>query len=160
MPRVAVAYRTASKATYKRFREKHPTVKLSYSDWAGIIYGFNHSFRDYLLETGSKVKMPWGFGAFSVTKKKKRRYKTDPDGVERINLSVDWKATREAGKRIYHTNPHTEGYNFYWRWEPATARFYMAHIWYFKASRETSRLLATYLGREGYQHRYQEWGTV
>lgn len=156
--RVKKDYRTASIENYNIFCSLYPEIKIPFIEWAGIIYAFNYAFRDYILETGEKVKMPWGFGDFMIHKKKKNRYKTLPDGTERINLSINWKATRQSGKLIYHTNLHTSGYNFYWRWENTFARFAQKDIWNFKASRETKRLLPHYLKKEGYQYIYKEWG--
>lgn len=160
MPRKTVEYRTASKENYRSFTLAYPEIKLSFTEWANIIYTFNYNFRDYMLESGDRAKMPFGFGDFMVGKKKKKRYKILPTGEEKINLSINWKATKEHGKYIYHTNVHTGGFNFYWRWEPRTARIYQAHIWRFKASRITSRLLTHYLNQSGYQHLYKEWGAV
>lgn len=152
-----VSYRTASRRSYENFRLAFPSLPLTYQQWASIIYTFNYNFRDHLLESGERAKMPWGFGDFMVAKKKKKRYKTLPDGTERVNLSINWKATREEGKYIYYLNDHTEGYNFYWRWEPKSARFYNSSIWYFKPSRISSRLITHYLSQPGYQDLYQCW---
>lgn len=159
MPRQQISYRTASKENYKIFCELHPDITLPFSEWQNIIYSFNYAFRDYMLETGNRAKMPWGFGDFMVSKKKKKREKVLPDGRIKINLSVNWKATKEAGKKIYHTNLHTSGYNFYWRWEPKTARIPYSDIWYFKPSRETSRLITHYLTKyPDMQYQYAVWG--
>jgi hypothetical protein len=156
--RKAVEYRTASRENYQCFIDDHPEVKVSFTQWANIIYTFNYAFRDYMLETGSKARMPYGFGDFMVAKKKKKTYKTLPDGTERINLSIDWKKTREMGKHIYHTNRHTGGFNFYWRWENKNAKIYQKVIWYFKPSRITSRLITHYINQYPQsQYLYQQW---
>jgi hypothetical protein len=150
-------YSSASKANYLLFQEAYPAIDIPFTVWQNVIYSFNYGFRDHLLETGSRAKLPWGFGDLMISKKKKKKFKTAPDGTQYINLSIDWKATREAGKRIYHTNDHTEGFNFYYRWEPSTARFYQRQLWSFKPSRISSRLLAHYLRQPDYQHSYLEW---
>ncbi len=156
MPRCSVEYRSASKETFKRFQLKYPEVKIDYTTWSSIIYNFNYAFRDVLLETGSKQKFPYGFGWFAITKWKPKKTKV-VNGLEIITLPVDWKKTKEYGKKIYHMNFNTEGFKFKWMWFLSTARFYKHHVWIFKPSRVTSRLLNHYLTQDGYQYKYQEW---
>jgi hypothetical protein len=157
--RVKVDWRMASKATYRQFCEENPEIKLSYVEFQNIIYSFNEGFRDYLMETGMKGKLPWGFGDFAVTKRKPRIKKILEDGSEIISLPVDWKKTREAGKKIYHLNSHTEGFKFSIKWFLDSRRFKYSEIWTFKPSRTTSRLIRHYI-QQGHQHRYYEWNTL
>lgn len=157
MPRVSVEYRTASKDVYDRFCQENPDIKIGYTEWCNILYTFSYNFRDSLLETGDRGKLPWGLGNFAVTKKKRQRIVKLPDGTEKINLPVDWKKTKEAGKYIYHMNFHTNGYKFKWKWFIGSARFYKCDVWSFKPSRVSSRMLKHYIMQEGYQHKYKEW---
>ena len=100
--------------------------------------------------------MPYGFGEFSINKKKRRKRKGLND--EFVNLPIDWQKTKEKGKIIYNFNYHTEGYFFGWMWFKTTARFRNSDFWYFKPSRLTSRLLSHYIKTdEKYQHIYQQW---
>lgn len=160
--RTAVDWRSASRDNYNNFCKKHPSVSLTYDQWKAIIYEFNESFKEYILETGDKVKFPFGFGEFSINKKKCKRFKTytakDGSVQEAIALPIDWQKTKEKGKVIYNFNFHTEGYFFGWKWFKTTARFKNVDLWYFKASRSTARLLAHYLKvNDKYQHIYREW---
>ncbi len=155
--RVKVEWRSASRDNYNKFCKKFKSVTLTFDEWRNIIYLFNESFKEYILETGEKAKLPFGFGVFSINKKKRRRVK-DKDGKEFINLPVDWKKTKEKGKIIYNFNFHTEGYFFGWVWFKNTARFTNSDLWYFKPSRTTSRLLAHYLKtNKKYMNLYREW---
>jgi hypothetical protein len=155
--RVPVDFRTDSVANYKDFRKKHPTLKLTRDEWRNIIYTFNESFREYILETGDVAKLPFGLGEFSIQKKKRKTHKM-VNGIAQTNLPIDWKKTKEKGKRIYNFNYHTEGYFFGWLWFRMTARFKLSDLWYFKASRTTSRLLKHYVTtNDQYQHIYREW---
>ena len=155
--RVKVDWRSASKENYNNFCKKHPSIKLSFDEWRQIVYAFTDSFREYILETGERARLPFGFGEFSINKKKRRKVK-HKDGREFINLPVDWKKTKEKGKIIYNFNYHTEGYFFGWLWFKETARLKYLDLWYFKPSRVTSRLLSHYLKtNEKYQHLYHEW---
>lgn len=155
--RVKVDWRSGSVANYKAFKKEYPNIDMSYDEWRDIIYTFNDKFREYILETGEKIKMPFGFGEFSINKKKRKRTITK-DGEEYINLPVDWQKTRANGKIIYNLNHHTEGYFFGWTWFKKTATMKNSGLWYFKASRTTSRLLSHYIKVDKkYQNIYAEW---
>lgn len=156
MSRAKVDWRSGSKENYLDFCKKHPSIKLTYDNWRNVVHSFNEAFRDHMLETGEKIKLPYGFGDFAVNKKKRRKLKGKND--EFINLPVDWKKTKEKGKIIYNFNYHTEGYFFGWLWFKNTARFKNADLWFFKPSRSTSRLIAHYIKTdEKYQYLYNQW---
>ena len=154
--RVKVDWRSASRENYNSFCKLHPSIKLTFDEWRNIVYSFNDSFKNYILETGEKARLPFGFGEFSINKKKRRKRKGLSD--EFINLPIDWQKTKEKGKRIYNFNFHTEGFFFGWMWFKQSARIKNIDLWYFKASRVTSRLLSHYIKtNEKYQHMYNEW---
>jgi len=156
MPRRAIEFRTASRENYNDFCKKHPSIHLTFDEWRNILYSFNDSFRNYILETGEKAKLPYGLGEFTINKKKRRKMKGPND--EFINLAVDWKKTKEKGKIIYNFNYHTEGYFFGWVWFKESTRFKHSDLWYFKPTRVTSRLLAHYIQtNDKYQHIYRTW---
>ena len=157
MPRIHIDYRTASRECYSKFCKKHPTIKLSFDEWRNILYTFNDGFKTYILETGQKARLPAGFGEFSINKKKRRKT-TEYQGVTRINLPIDWKKTKEKGKRIYNFNHHTEGFFFGWIWFKETARIRNIDLWWFKPTRLTSRLINHYIKTDNkYQHLYCQW---
>jgi hypothetical protein len=154
--RVAVDWRSSQKSNYNDFIKKNPTISLSFDEWKNIIYGFSEMFKEHLLETGDKGRLPMGLGEFAINKKKRKRLKGLND--EFINLPIDWKKTKEKGKYIYNFNYHTEGYYFGWIWFKNSTRFKLSDLWYFKPSRVTSRLLAHYLNvDEKYKDLYKEW---
>jgi nucleoid DNA-binding protein len=156
--RTKVDWRSSSKDNYNSFCKKHPSIKLTYDEWRNVLYTYNESFKEYILETGEKVKLPFGFGEFSINKKKRRKMKGRDGKDEFVNLPIDWKKTKEKGKRIYNFNFHTEGYFFGWMWFKKTARFRQSNLWYFKPARTTSRILSHYLKVDDkYQHVYHEW---
>lgn len=155
--RVKIDWRSSSRENYNAFCKKHPRIKVSFDEWKNIIYTFNESFKNYILETGERAKLPFGFGEFSINKKKRRKMK-GVDGKEFINLPVDWQRTKEKGKIIYNFNYHTEGYFFGWVWFKETARLRNTELWYFKPTRTTSRILSHYIKTDSkYQHIYREW---
>jgi hypothetical protein len=155
--RTKVDWRSTSKENYLDFCKKNPSTSLSFEQWKDIVYTFTDGFKEYILETGEKIKIPYGIGELSINKKKRKRIKS-ANGKEFINLPVDWQKTKEKGKIIYNFNFHTEGFFFGWQWFKVNSRFKFSDLWYFKASRLTSRLLAHYIkSNEKYQHIYREW---
>ena len=155
--RVKKDWRSGSKENYYNFCKKHPSITLTFDEWNKIIYTFSDYFKEYILETGEKAKLPQGFGDFSIVKKKRKRTKI-LDGKEYINLPIDWQKTKEKGKKIYNLNFHTEGYFFGWRWFKPSVHISNGALWFFKPSRVTSRLLAHYIKTDNkYQHLYKEW---
>lgn len=158
MPRTTIEWRSASRNNYTAFCKKYPTIKLTFNEWKNILYEFNDAFRNYILETGDKARLPSGFGEFSINKKRRKKKKILPDGREFMNLPIDWQKTKEKGKVIYNMNFHTEGYFFGWMWFKNSARFRNVDLWYFKPCRTTSRMIAHYLNiDQKYQHKYREW---
>lgn len=144
--RIKREYRTASKEVYNKFCLKYPEVKISFIKWKEAIYSFNYLIRDYIVETGEKVKLQGGFGPLAISKKKSKTY-NEFNGKQMINLATDWKKTKLAGKKIYHLNQHTDGYRCKWFWFVREARFYMSDIWVFKPARLSSRKVTAELNR-------------
>lgn len=157
MSRSYVAHRTASRSNYNNFCKKYPSISLSFDEWKTIIYGFNESFKEYLLETGDKARFPYGVGEMAINKKKRKPIVTF-NGKDRVNLPVDWKKTKAKGKVIYLMNHHTDGYFFGWKWFRQTSRLKFPDLWWFKPTRTTSRLLSHYLSiDEKYKDLYKQW---
>jgi hypothetical protein len=157
--RVKVDYSTASLKSYKDFCKTHPEIDITGDEWRVIIYTYVDMFKQYMLETGEKARLPNGLGEFFINKKKRKKF-VCVDGVERIALPVDWKKTKEKGKKVYNFNFHTDGYFFGWKWMKKSTTFRFSSLWNFKPTRVTSRLLAHYLkADEKYQHIYREWLT-
>lgn len=157
MSRVINDWRSSSRENYDKFCEKNKNINVSFDSWKEIIYLFNYTFIEHILETGEKIKFPSGIGQISINKRKRKIYKI-VDGKEVVNLPIDWKKTKERGKYIYNFNHHTEGYFFGWKWFKKTARFKYCDLFYFKPARNTSRLLKHYIEvDEKYQHTYVTW---
>lgn len=160
MSRVKNEWRMGSKEVYHKFLLQHPEFPITYIEYQQIIYGFNYGFRDFLLETGEKGKLPWGMGDFVVSKRKPKRTKINPKtGEDLINLPINWKETKIAGYKVYHLNRHTDGFRFNFKWMKSRARFKIPYIWMFKPCRDASRLIKHYIhSSPANQHKYHEWG--
>lgn len=155
MPRTKIEWRSGSKANYLDFCKKYPSITLTYIEWKNVLYSYNDLFRMYILETGEKVSMPFGFGKFSINKKKRKK---KVKNGEHINMSIDWQKSKKLGKRVYNFNHHTDGYFFGWYWFKETSRIKQRQLWFFKPCRTTSRLLNHYLMTDDkYQHIYKPW---
>lgn len=156
--RKKIDFRTGSKETYRDFCITHPDIKITFEDWHSIIYKYSTLVRDYILETGRIYKFPKGIGEFTINKRRVPKV-IDVDGREKITLPINWKKSKEKGKKIYEMNYHTEGYRFSWMWlNRQKSRIFMSNLWIFKAHRDNSRLLASYLkSGKGYHDRYCEW---
>ena len=155
-------WRSGSRETYKAFCEAHPHIKISFKEWSAILKTYNSLLLEEILETGDKLKLPYGFGALSITKKKNKRETTvTRNGVEEkiIILPVDWKRSKEEGKRIYHLNHHTNGYRYSWIWFAKEAMMRCNNIWTFNICRKYSRMLPIYLRKPDsqYQYIYKQW---
>lgn len=159
--RTKAEYRTASKETYNRFCILHPDIKVSFKEWKSVVYAYNNFLREYILETGEKVKMPHGIGTVCITKKKIKKFKNynDENGDPYINLAIDWQKTKIAGKRIYHLNTHSDGNSYRWIWFYKEARFALSDVWYFRPCRKSSRLINTYIKKPNAQYgqMYKTW---
>ena len=91
--RIKVDWRSSSKENYNNFCKKNPGIKLTFDEWRNILYSYNEYFKNYILETGEKAKLPYGFGEFSINKKKRKRIK-DKDGKE---IKLDLAAAGNKG---------------------------------------------------------------
>lgn len=143
--RVKCQYRLTSKDNYEKFCiENDEFVKennITFDTWLRIHDKFTSSIIGHILETGEKVKLPYGLGVLSINKVKTVRTKTHK-GKTYYNLPIDWVKTKQEGKYIYNMNYHTDGYKYYWQWFKEDCRFYKSDLWWFKASRVVSRAIA------------------
>lgn len=96
---------------YKTYRKINKEV--SYVRFKRILDKCNKIILDALLMRSELIKMPCGLGYIGICKYKHKTF-TDK------SLSVDYKATKEYGKHIYHLNEHSDGYKYrlYWSKQP------------------------------------------
>ena len=153
MARPHIEFRTASKENYKNFCEQHPSISISFKDFIKIIKTYNQNLINHLIETGDKVKLPYGIGDLRIVKYKPIKTKITKSGKELPNYTIDWIETKKAGKYIYYLNDHTEGYKYLFMWKWASSRLKHAEIWSFKASRIHSRRLGALLKKPNSHYR-------
>lgn len=142
-------FRTGSKENYKKYKERYPKSEITFSDYKKLLKAYNSLILTHILDTGDTVKIPWGFGDVTILRYKKDiQIKTSKDGDKFYTYCIDWKRTKEKGKYVYHTNLHTGGYNYYWRWENEFSKLPYKKIWSFRVMRDFKRELTRRLTKE------------
>ena len=99
------------------FRDMYRTmpVEVDYSLYKRILDEMCTVILEYIFERSEGFKMPYGLGFIQVGKYR-------PKSLSPDSLSVDYKASKEYDKRIYHLNEHSDGYKYrlYWSKLPRT----------------------------------------
>lgn len=161
MARYQLEYRSVSLRVYKRFRKANPELKIDKKTWIKVIQEFNQLFAEYLLQTGEREKLPYGLGSFAVSKKKTIKIiKDNVNGVEHIGLPIDWKRSKELGKKIYLMNNHSDGFRAKWKWFSEDSNLRMSTLWVSKPIRCRSRDITRYLkDPDGavYLEKWKQW---
>lgn len=147
MGRVTRDYRSSSKKAYYDFCLQYPRIDLSFKEWKKIIYTYNQNYRERILLTGEKVRMPYGFGEFSIHKTKPKIIVVNHKEIN--TMRIDWKKTKQVGKRVYHLNRETGGYKFRWLWFKHRCLLYVPEVWNFHPTRESSKKITEYLLKPG-----------
>lgn len=90
-------------------------IEVDYELYKRILDEMCRIILDAVLNSSDGFKMPYGLGFMQVGKYK-------PKTLSGESLSVDYKASREYDKRIYHLNEHSNGYKYrlYWSKIPRT----------------------------------------
>jgi hypothetical protein len=128
-------FNTCSQSDYKLYKEES-NHKVSYEMYKKINVLANTFLSDKILE-GKRIKLPFGLSDVFINKYKQEI--KNKDG--RLNLPIDWKKSKELGKRVYHLNHHTDGFTFKWFWAKSDAKFKFKELWAFKAVRKNTRAI-------------------
>lgn len=89
----------------------------------------------YIFERSEGFKMPLGLGLIQVVKYK-------PKALNNKSLSVDYKASKEYDKKIYHLNEHSDGYKFRLFWSKIPYTFSDRYKYQLCLVRQNKRKLA------------------
>ncbi len=94
---------------------KETGVDVPYLRFKRILSRFNKSILEALQDHAEGFKMPYGLGYIQIVKYKPKSYSEK-------SLSVDYKASKDYNKKIYHLNEHSGGYKYrlYWSKLPQT----------------------------------------
>ena len=90
-------------------------IEVDYSLYKRVLDEMCNVILEHVLMRSEGFKMPLGLGFVQVGKYKPKKL-TDQ------SLSVDYKASKDYDKRIYHLNEHSDGYKYrlYWSKIPRT----------------------------------------
>lgn len=99
------------------FRDMYKTmpIEVDYGLYKRILEEMCKVILEHVLEHSEGFKMPLGLGFIQIGKYR-------PKTLSPESLSVDYKASKEYNKRIYHLNEHSDGYKYrlYWSKIPQT----------------------------------------
>jgi hypothetical protein len=115
-------------------KERDSLAFIDYGKFSSVLKEFNQELARMIIEEAIEFKMPLRLGYIRIRKFKKQIH-INPDGsVDKKNMSINWKASRELwakeypGKTkvqlkkihgkplVYHLNEHTDGYGFFLYW--------------------------------------------
>lgn len=94
---------------------KEMPVEVDYGLYKRVLDSMCKIILEHVLRRSEGFKMPYGLGFIQVGKYRPKTFTSK-------SLSVDYKASKEYDKRIYHLNEHSDGYKYrlYWSKIPAT----------------------------------------
>ena len=99
------------------FRDMYSSlpIEVDYGLYKRILDEMCKVILDKVLNSSQGFKMPYGLGFIQVVKYLPKSYTEQ-------SLSVDYKASKQYNKRIYHLNEHSSGYKYrlYWSKIPRT----------------------------------------
>lgn len=119
--------------TYSTFKKMRKDV--DYSRYKRILDAFNKVVSHEIFEHSQCFKMPFGLGYICIVKYKPKTYTSK-------SLSVDYKASKDENKRIYHLNEHSSGYKYRLFWSKLPKTFSARYKYQVQLVREKKRHLA------------------
>lgn len=114
---------------------KELPIELPYSLYISILHAMCSFIRQSILERSEGFKMPFGLGFVVVCKYK-------PKSMTIKSLSVDYNASKQYGKHIYHLNEHSNGYKFRFYWSKIPKTFQERYMYQLGLVRQNKRRLA------------------
>ena len=119
------------------FRDMYHTmpIEVDYSLYKRILDEMCTIILEYVLERSEGFKMPYGLGFIQIGKYKPKTLTPD-------SLSVDYKASKEYDKKIYHLNEHSDGYKYRLYWSKIPRTFPDRYKYQLSLVRQNKRKLA------------------
>ena len=115
-------------------KEKGTVLWVDRKTYTSIIKAANTMLADYILNESYHIVLPYLLGRLRIVKKRL-------DFAEG-KLPIDWAATKKYGKRIFHTNEHTNEYKYRWLWDKHHSNVKHSNYYSFIPCRTNSRKLA------------------
>lgn len=127
---------------------------------SAVLNSFNKAISKAITENAFEYIIPFRLGILRI-KKYKAQYKIDEETGKIIgNLPVNWKATNELWKdndeakkdkkMVYHTNEHSNGYQYKWNFSNYRSNCVNKSAYCFVPSRTNKRTLAALIKDENF----------
>ena len=111
------------------------SIEVDYGLYNRILDEMCNVILEHVLERSEGFKMPYGLGFIQVGKYK-------PKQLNAQSLSVDYYASKEYDKKIYHLNEHSDGYKFRLYWSKIPRTFPDRYKYQLSLVRQNKRKLA------------------
>ena len=110
-------------------------VEVDYSLYKRVLDEMCNVILEHIFMRSEGFKMPFGLGFIQIGKYK-------PKTLSPQSLSVDYKASKEYGKHIYHLNEHSDGYKYRLYWSKIPRTFPDRYRYQLSLVRQNKRKLA------------------
>jgi len=110
-------------------------IEVDYGLYKRILEVMRNIILEHVLMRSEGFKMPLGLGFIQIGKYK-------PKSLSSESLSVDYKASKEYDKRIYHLNEHSAGYKYRMYWSKIPRTFPDRYKYQLRLVRKNKRKLA------------------
>lgn len=120
---------------YDTFRKENIDVDVSYFDFRRVLDEMCNIILECVLNASDGFKMPYGLGFIQVGKYLPKNYNS-------TSLSVDYRASKQYDKKIYHLNEHSNGYKYRLFWSKIPRTFPDRYRYQLSLVRANKRRLA------------------
>lgn len=145
---------------YKAFIKENKKDSISSSIYSKVLNDFNKGISKEILENAYEFVLPQRLGIIRI-KKYKQKVKIDNQGnLDTSNLSPNWKATNELWaknaeakkqkKRLFHTNEHSDGYQYKWHFSNYRSVCVNKSAYCFVPSRDNKRAITVLVTDEDF----------
>ena len=119
------------------FRDMYKTmpIDVDYSVYKRVLDEMCNVILEHVLDASEGFKMPYGLGLIQIVK-------YQPKSLNSKSLSVDYKASKEYNKKIYHLNEHSDGNKFRLYWSKIPRTFPDRYKYQLSLVRQNKRRLA------------------
>ena len=95
--------------SYLSFITDNELYQVDYKTYRQIVTDYFKHIYQKIVEESNEFKLPCRLGTLCIVKHKPKHYNSK-------SLRVDFKATNEYNKTIFHLNEHSDGYKFRFYW--------------------------------------------
>ena len=127
--------------------EKQTVYDIDYTLYRKILVDYFQYIRDEVIERSREFKFPCRLGSIAIVKHK-------PKYLNGKSLCIDYKATKEIGKLIFHLNEHSDGYKYRIHWNKKDSNALNKSKYQLKLTRYNKRHLAQIIKNK--EHDYVE----